>query len=251
MSENLFFFFIERKEIKQTSHGELKTLLNSSKKIQNKETILQKTGVQRYTEFPSLRYSATPNQTSFSLRNSGPLRLSFGTENNYRKSKSCEITSSSKIYKDDIKNDCNGDVTPVRRVHFAELPPKSNSVIVSSSPRFARYGLSTSASFPFPIKIHGLKLENNHGGGESVKCSNVIVNSKQNQTTNVRCHSETFKTRRSNLNQINHTTQLPEILRAAKDGNDDEVTEILRKASIFGIPSDELNAVDGSGRSVK
>lgn len=41
---------------------------------------------------------------------------------------------------------------------------------------------------------------------------------------------------------------LPPILRAARADDDIELLDLLRKAALLGIPSDELNATDSSGR---
>lgn len=41
---------------------------------------------------------------------------------------------------------------------------------------------------------------------------------------------------------------LPPLLRAARTEDDTELLDLLRKAALLGIPADELNATDASGR---
>lgn len=108
-----------------------------------------------------------------------------------------------------------------------------------SSSCFARRGLPFSASFPSSIKISEFKVRNSGELSKSSSSTNSILKE------GVRGH-DTAKYRRGILNQA--SSPIPPILRAAKDGNDEDLAEILRKAALFGISPEELNAVDSSGR---
>lgn len=92
------------------------------------QMFVQRSSVQRYAELPSLRYGTTPTPTATQMMGSGPLRVcvspkarrstSFdgrpGGTGNY-----CGLRTNAHDFSDEAP-------PSVRRVHFADLPPKFN-----------------------------------------------------------------------------------------------------------------------------
>lgn len=115
---------------------------------------------------------------------------------------------------------------------------------VSQSARFARHaGLTSSATFPTSVKIENFRL----GNGGAVQGGTVLTN--PNARKHVPRGHDTSRYRRGTLTQISNSAGgPPPLLRAAKDGTEEELIEILRKAALHGISQDELNATDASGR---
>ncbi|KAL0279913.1 UNVERIFIED_CONTAM: hypothetical protein PYX00_001368 [Menopon gallinae] len=265
-------------DVKQaaTTNG-LKSAIVPSRGNGKKEVFVQRSSVQRYAELPSLRYGATPTPTATQMLGSGPLRVSVSPK--ARRSTSFDGRLGGTGNYCGLRGNAHdfGDEAPpsVRRVHFADLPPKfnrgeaerapeeegspgaeegtenrmrnragiasSDGRSVSSNPRLGH--LASSASFPVSTRSDAFRLGNNgvlEGG-------TVLANK------HVSRGHDTARYRHGTLTQAAPATASPPsltpLLKAARDGDEDDLLTVLREAAFFGIPPEDLNAADNSGRT--
>lgn len=284
------------RDLKPPPSNGLKSAMVATRTSAIKESFVPRTSSQRYAELPSLRYGATPTPTAAQMIGSGPLRVNTNFENSgrrnilrYKRCSSYEGTATSldgfSNYGTESRNyEHVSEEAPqvVRRVRFAELPPKCNHFTengdekekdeegeeeeeegtenwmrnrmgipcidgnsVSSSARFARHGLTSSASFPTSVKLDNFRL----GNGGAIQGGTVLTN--PNARKHVPRGHDTARYRKGTLTQSSNPVSggPPPLLRAAKDGTEEELVEILRKAALHGISQDDLNAADSSGRT--
>ncbi|KAK6627469.1 hypothetical protein RUM44_009946 [Polyplax serrata] len=279
---------INQQDFKQSSRLTLKNCVASAKKTQNRENCKRR-AVDAFTELPSLQcgspiqnvlYRREPGPLRLNLRSGNSY---WKTKNLCSENKNLgrlSILTDRKESRTGVLASLNRSPSD-RRVHFAELPKKNNCFLfegndldeknldhreekresesfptnrirISGTERNAmsnssngRDELSTSVSLPSSVKINGLQLCN-----ERVPSIGASQISHQLKTTlkDITSSHETVKYRHGSLSH-KPSGSLPAILRAAKDGDDEEVAEVLKKATLFGISPEDLNAVDASGRT--